>query len=74
MVEILNNLLRSEKGILRLKDEVGNSIKRNYEICCGELTGRMGSGRRQSRGIQSCALHCLMGYKGLKGAKAKHTS
>ena len=46
MAEILNNLLRSEKIILRLKDEVGNSIKCNYEICCGELTGRMGSGEK----------------------------
>ena len=72
MAEILNNLLQTEKGLLRLKDKVGNSIKCNYEVYCGEPTGRMGSGektvQRYSR-LYSALLK--RGTGDLKGPKLK---
>lgn len=64
MAEILNNLLRTEKGILRLKDEAGNYIKCNYEIYCGELTGRMASGEKT---VQRHSKLCSALLKGVQG-------
>ena len=68
----MNNLLRTEKGILRLKDEAGNSIKCNYEVYCGELTGRMGSGEKTvQRHSRLCSALLKVGTGDLKGPKLK---
>lgn len=68
----MNNLLRTEKGLLRLKDEAGNSIKSNYEVYCGELTGRMGSGEKTvQRHSRLCSALLKVGTGDLKGPKLK---
>jgi len=68
----MNNLLRTEKGLLRLKDEAGNSIKCNYEVYRGELTGRMGSGEKTvQRHSRLCSALLKVGIGDLKGPKLK---
>ena len=66
----MNNLLRTEKGLLRLKDEAGNSIKCNYEVYCGELIGRMGSGEKTvQKHSRLCSALLKVGTGYLKGPK-----